>query len=83
MHSDTNTSLEGTTNVVAVPGDTLRNVGVDTGADEESTKVLGTVGVDSGKDDETNHTAKNVSKMPTGNKHAKSGDLPTNLGSLA
>jgi hypothetical protein len=41
------------------------------------------VGVDSGKDDEANHAGNHVSKMPIRNKHAKSGDLPTNLGSLA
>lgn len=56
VHGNTDTTLEGTTDVVAVPGDTLGNVGVDTAGDEESTKVLGAVGFDSGEDDETNHT---------------------------
>lgn len=56
VHGNTDTTLEGTTDVVAVPGDTLGNVGVDTAGDEESTKVLGAVGFDSGEDDETNYT---------------------------
>lgn len=54
VHGNTNTTLERTTNVVAVPGDTLGNIGVDTAGDEESGEVLGTVGFDSSKDDETN-----------------------------
>lgn len=58
VHGNTNTALEGTTDVVAVPGDTLRNIGVDTAGDEESSKVLGAVGVDSGEDDETDHSDK-------------------------
>jgi len=41
VHGNTNTTLCGTTNVVAVPGDTLGNVGVDTAGKEEDTGVLG------------------------------------------
>lgn len=62
MHSNTNTTLERATNVVAVPGDTLGNVGVDTAGDEESGEVLGTMGFDCSKDDEANDTERNVSK---------------------
>lgn len=56
VHGNTDTTLERTADVVAVPGDTLGNVGVDTAGDEESTKVLGAVGFDSGEDDETNYS---------------------------
>jgi hypothetical protein len=62
VHGNANTTLERTTNVVAVPGDTLGNVGVDTAGDEESGEVLGTVGFNSSKDDETNDAERNVSK---------------------
>ena len=56
VHGNTDTALEGTSDVVAVPGDTLRDVGVDTACDHEGGEVLGTVGVDSSKDDEADHT---------------------------
>ena len=40
VHSDADTTLERAANVVAVPGHTLRHVGVDTGSQEEATGVL-------------------------------------------
>jgi hypothetical protein len=41
VHGNTDTTLGGTTDVVTIPGDTLRNVGVDTAGEEEDTGVLG------------------------------------------
>lgn len=62
MHGNTDTSLEGATDVVAVPGDTLRNVGVDAAGDHEGSKVLGTVGLDSSKNDKADDAVdRNVS----------------------
>lgn len=55
VHGNTDTALEGTSDVVAVPGDTLRDVGVDTAGDHEGGEVLGTVRVDSSEDDEADH----------------------------
>lgn len=40
MHGNTNTALEGATDVVSVPGDTHWNQWVDTGGSEESAGVL-------------------------------------------
>jgi len=40
VHSNTDTTLGGATNIVTVPGNTLRNVGVDTASEEEDTSVL-------------------------------------------
>lgn len=40
VHGDTDTALGGATDVVAVPGDTLRDVGVDARGHEEDTGVL-------------------------------------------
>jgi len=58
VHGNTDTALKGTSDVVAVPGDTLRDVGVDTTSDHEGCEVLGTVGVDSSEDDEADHAIK-------------------------
>lgn len=40
MHGNANTTLEGATDVVSVPGDTHWNQWIDTGGSEESTDVL-------------------------------------------
>jgi hypothetical protein len=40
VHGDTDTTLSGTTNVVTVPGDTLRDVGVNATGKEEDTGIL-------------------------------------------
>lgn len=63
VHGDTNTTLGGTTDVVTIPGNTLRNVGVDTTGKEEDTGILdvGVGGCDlendteHGSESETNH----------------------------
>ncbi|KAH0294548.1 high-affinity nicotinic acid transporter, partial [Aureobasidium sp. EXF-3399] len=55
VHGDTDTALGGTTDVVAVPGDTLRNVGVDTASEEEDTGVLDVRVVGSDLEDDTEH----------------------------
>jgi len=56
VHSDTNTTLDATANVVAVPGDTLGYVGVDTGSGEESAGVLDVVVVGADLHDEAADT---------------------------
>lgn len=53
VHSNTDTTLDGATNVVTVPGDTLRDVGVDTRGKEESTGILGTVVLSGNEKDKT------------------------------
>ena len=56
MHGNTDTTLEGTTDVVTVPCDTLGNVGVDAGGDHEASKVLDRVVLNSEEESEANHT---------------------------
>lgn len=58
VHGDTDTTLGGTTNVVTVPGDTLRDVGVDTASEKEDTGVLDVRVVGSDLEDDTEHGGK-------------------------
>lgn len=53
MHGDSNTTLDGTAHVVAVPGQTLWNVGVDAHGEQEASKVLDVVVLAYDLDDET------------------------------
>jgi hypothetical protein len=58
MHGNTNSSLQRSTNVVAVPGNTLRHVGVDARGDQEAGEILGTKAVGASQNCETSDTAK-------------------------
>ncbi len=40
VHGDPDTALDGTADIVAVPGDTLGHVGVDAGGDDEAGEVF-------------------------------------------
>ena len=56
MHGDADTTLGGPANVVAVPGDTLRDVGVDTASEKEDTGVLDMRVVGSNLENDTEHS---------------------------
>lgn len=43
VHGDPDTALDGTADIVAVPGHTLRHVGVDAGSDDEAGEVFDVV----------------------------------------
>jgi hypothetical protein len=58
MHGDTDSSLQRSTNVVAVPGNTLRHVGVDARGNQEAGEILGTKAFGASQNCETSDTAK-------------------------
>jgi len=87
VHGNTNTTLGGTTDVVTVPGDTLRDVGVDTASEEEDTSVLDVRVVGSDLENDTEHggegetdhedtaSAQLIGKVSTGDTAEASNDV--------
>lgn len=56
VHGNADTTLDRSTNVVAVPGYTLGYVGVNAGGDQEAAEVLGANTIDASENREANDT---------------------------
>jgi len=57
VHGDTNTALQGAADIVAIPGNTLRHVGVDARREEEATSILHTCRLRGHEHDQTDDPA--------------------------